>query len=384
MVDWDQVDRLRSKGWDWDRVAADPKVGFHADSDVGDSGRALRSLYYQRRSKGQRRPAKAEGGSGGKAADEERQSKWTLARIGWFLVPLLGIWFALAYAFPSPVGVYVPAIPLLGLLLAVAGFILAFGLLRTDDRWNRAARTTLIAGLVLGAVVAGMLGLVATLNGCPSLPPVSGGEPQGWEKANGPAWTQNGAPVLFFYGSVACPFCSAASWSIKMALDRFGTLSGTSYLSSKADDYAPHTPEVVLAGTSYQSQYLSFIALESTDDNNIVAPSPTSCVEQAYVAAYNPGGSVPFLVVNGQFIHVGATVEPASLGSGNPNPPYTGWVPLTPQEVQSQIDAKSGTAYDAIAPAAFLLEAFIVKTNGMQPGPVATDPNVVNYLNQIS
>ena len=60
MVDWDQVEKLRSKGWDWERIASDPKVGYSADSDVGDPGRALRSLYYQRRSKAQRRPGRSE------------------------------------------------------------------------------------------------------------------------------------------------------------------------------------------------------------------------------------------------------------------------------------------------------------------------------------
>ncbi|HEY6237740.1 MAG TPA: DUF929 family protein, partial [Thermoplasmata archaeon] len=241
MVDWDQVDRLRSKGWDWDRIADDPKVGFHADSGLGDSGRALRSLYYQRRSKSQRRPVKGETGASGKATVDEQQSRWTLARLGWLLVPLLGIWFVLAYFFPSPVGVYVPAIPLLGFVLAAAGFILAFGLLRTADRWNRSARNTVVIGLVLGLVIAGLIGLIATLNGCPSLPTVSSSQPAGWEKANGPAWTSNGVPVLFFYGSVACPFCSAASWSIKMALERFGTLSGTlpSFLQRDGPALAP-------------------------------------------------------------------------------------------------------------------------------------------------
>jgi hypothetical protein len=41
MVDWDRVEQLRSKGWDWERIAADPKVGFHPEASVHDEiGRA--------------------------------------------------------------------------------------------------------------------------------------------------------------------------------------------------------------------------------------------------------------------------------------------------------------------------------------------------------
>jgi hypothetical protein len=51
MVDWDRVEQLRSKGWDWDQIAEDEKVGFHPDASVHDPGRALRGLYHRQRSR---------------------------------------------------------------------------------------------------------------------------------------------------------------------------------------------------------------------------------------------------------------------------------------------------------------------------------------------
>ena len=56
MVDWDLVDKRRAKGWDWDRIAEDPKVGFHAEEAAGESrcGRCGPS-DYQRRSKAEGR-----------------------------------------------------------------------------------------------------------------------------------------------------------------------------------------------------------------------------------------------------------------------------------------------------------------------------------------
>lgn len=50
MTDWTRVDRLRAKGVNWDRVASDKKVGYHPPPGV-DPGRALKTTYYNRRSR---------------------------------------------------------------------------------------------------------------------------------------------------------------------------------------------------------------------------------------------------------------------------------------------------------------------------------------------
>ena len=387
MVDWDQVERLRSKGWEWARIAEDPKVGFHADSDAGDSGRALRALYYQRRSRAQRRPGRGEGASESKLDEEKAASKWGLARVGWLLVPLVAVWFVLALVFPSPVGVYVPAIPILGFLLAVAGFLLAFGLLRTDpsDRWTRAAKISLVTGLVLGAALAGVLGLVAFVNGCPSLPATTVSEPAGWQKVPGGSWKDSGSglPVWFYYGSIACPFCSASSWAMTLALQRFGTLTGTSYGHSSPSDVYANTPEVLLAGVGYQSQYYAAQINEATDDSRVTFPPPQGCVQQAYISAYDSCQTcgIPFVVIGGIYVHQGQLVDPASMGTGDPQ---RNWLADSPQQVQGQIDNQSGAAWNAIGPSAYLMEAFMVKLSGGQPQAVANDPNVAAYLRQIS
>jgi len=56
MVDRDRVEELRSKGWDWEKVAVDPKVGFHAAASAGDPGPTLRPLYHRCKAKGRRDP----------------------------------------------------------------------------------------------------------------------------------------------------------------------------------------------------------------------------------------------------------------------------------------------------------------------------------------
>ncbi|MCI4357497.1 MAG: DUF929 domain-containing protein [Thermoplasmata archaeon] len=382
MVEWDLVDRRRAKGWDWDRIAEDPKVGFHAEEGAGDPGRALRALYYARRSKTRKTSGDSErpDHSGTNGAPERGYS--LLALGGYVAVPLVGIWFLLALVYPSPVGVYLAAIPWVGLILAAAALLLAFGLLRSVERWNRAMRSALVVGIILGFVVSGVLAGVAVFQGCPVLKAASTQEPGGWVKAPNAEWTENGVPVFFFYGSIACPYCSASSWAMVGALNATGTLSGTYYGHSDSNpNDIPNTPEVVLATATLVSQYVALHVDESTDPQVITPPATPSCIDQAYVSAYDSTGGIPFVVLGGIYIHTNTLVDPLQLRT---TPGDASSNPLTPQQVQGEINAQSGAAWVAISPQMYLMEALLVKLNHGQPTGLANDPNVANYLKQIT
>ncbi len=49
MTDWTRVEKLRTRGMAWDEIADDPRVGFSSPSGT-DAGRALKALYFRRRS----------------------------------------------------------------------------------------------------------------------------------------------------------------------------------------------------------------------------------------------------------------------------------------------------------------------------------------------
>ncbi|HUJ77531.1 MAG TPA: DUF929 family protein [Thermoplasmata archaeon] len=369
MVDWDRVERLRGKGWDWDRIADDASVDFHADSGAGDPGRALRTLYYQRRSRAGRRGGGRGTGDGDRADD---RPKWSLLRASFILTPLVAVWFVLAYVFPSPVGVFVSAIPVLAIVLFAVVAVLAFSLFRATDRWNTTFRNGVVMGSILGLVIAGSVGLAAISEGCPSLTPVQSTEPGGgWTKAGNAAWTDGGAPVFFFYGAVACPYCSASSWSIWYALSKVGTVTGVQYGHSSSSDVYANTPEVILDALSVQSQYVSFQPAENHDPVQTVGPVPGSCVQQAYVSAYDSSG-IPFVVLNGQYIHQGTLVDPTQLAG----------LPAT--EVMEEIQNQSGTAWSLISPPAYWIMAYIVHLNGGNPQSVANIAQVQQDLSQIS
>lgn len=333
MVDWDRVEQLHAKGLSWEEIATDPKVGFHPDQSVSQAGPALRRLYHRRRSRAERH---IEAPPAPKRADAKAGRRWSLARIGYLVVPLVAIWFVAAFFVPSPVGLILPALPYIAIILAVGVFVLVFGLLRTTHRWSKVLRSTLVIGIVLGLVFTGLISLTAVLIGCPFLPSASAltGQPgPGWASTPSyvSAWQQNGLPVTYSYAATWCPYCSASSWAIWKALTEFQTgfggttmgIPGTTFGYSSPSDVYPSTPQIVLSSLQVNSPAAAFIATEDTTGVDGHVPGTSDCVQQAYVSAYS-GNAIPFLAVNGRYIHGGSSLVNACLllnyeGSGAGN-----------------------------------------------------------------
>jgi hypothetical protein len=381
VTDWDRVQRLRAKGLDWGSIAEDPKVGFTAPEGVEDPGRALKTLYLARRSRSKRTGKPLRDGARVVEMTESHEGRRrALAVVG--LIVLIGgiLWLALAVAYPIA-GFWVAAFPpqfpdilivvFVGLALVVVSVIMDVGVLAMD--WKKG----IVAGIVVGLVLSGVSVVVAQSAGVPSLSSSTTPEPNSWVKAANPVWTGGGKPVVFFYGSEACPYCSAGSWAIFEALQQFGTWSGTGYASSSPTDVYPNTPEVSLSGSSLASSYISWDPREDPDTQQINAPS-TDAVEHAYVSTYDSGGSIPFFVVGGVYIHVGSLVSPAVLQGLSAS-----------QVAQSMSTANpSDPVYSAVNGVAVYIEAFIVKvleTNGMTaPSSVTSNSEVQTALGNIS
>ena len=160
--------------------------------------------------------------------------------------------------------------------------------------------------------MAGLIGLSGILLfGCPYLPPSSAlsHEPDNWTAGHGISpWQENGKPVVYFYGATWCRYCSASSWAFYKAMTQFGTVTGATFssYSSPSDAAGPSTPEVVLAGVQLNSPTISWQVSEDTSGIQGTSVATSSCYQLAYVAAYG-GGTIPFGVINGQYVHAGAT-----------------------------------------------------------------------------
>lgn len=357
MVDWDRVDELRTKGWDWERIAADARVGFHPEASVREPGRALRALYHRQRSRKRRQEPPSPAAV--KKEAERRERRWSLVRAGYLLTPLFGVWFAVAFLDPAQAGLVLPAIPYLALGLAVAAFLLVFGLWRSQAaRWTKVFRSTAVLGVVVGLVIAGAIALSAALFfGCPYLPPASTAtsQPAGWTSVNAPAWKDGGLPVVYYYGATWCPYCSASSWAIWKALLEFGSISGNYTDYSSGGDVYPLTPEVALANAQLTSTTVAFQVSEDSSGNQGTVPPTANCVQQAYLNTYS-GGAIPFLVVNGQYVHGGASlVSPANLQP---------WAGSGASAVAQSVLSETGTPWTYVQTAAWWVMAFMAKSTG--------------------
>ncbi|MGP8078228.1 MAG: DUF929 family protein [Thermoplasmata archaeon] len=369
MVDWDRVDELRSNGESWGDIAADSKVGFHPEASAGDPGRALRALYHREKA---RRERQGPVPTPKKRPAAEHKKRWTLVRVGYLAVTVVGIWCLLAYVAPSPIGLLVPAFPYLALALAGVAFLLIYALWRTrDPRWSDILRGTVIWGVVLGMVLAGMVGLVGLLAfGCPYLPPASAvpavnNEPD-WHGGSGlPTWSENGKPVVFYYGATWCPYCSASSWAIWKALTKFGTVSGAYTSYSSSTDRFPSTPEMVLGSAQISSS--SPLSLQVSEYagpvDGQVAPT-SSCFQLAYVTAYS-GGSIPFLTIGGKYVHGGT-----SLIDPNVFKTYEGTGAST---VQADVAGETGAPWTDVQNETWLIMTFVVKCAGVPMNTLAAE-----------
>lgn len=206
--------------------------------------------------------------------------------------------------------------------------------------------------------------------------PATTPEPQGWEKVSEPSWQQGGVPVLFFYGAAWCPYCASSSWPVYAALAAFGNFSGNAALGySGSREVYPNTPEVLLGNWRYSS---SWIALQAVDPNVTVGtfPSTTNSEQAFYVATYS-GGSIPFVVLNGQYVHGGSTLIPPSSMSV--------WAGTGAQTVLNQVNTESGNAWTRIENQTFVIEALMLLANGGHgPAAVVSNPNVQAWVLRIS
>jgi hypothetical protein len=102
VTDWERVEKLRSKGETWSDIAADEKVGFQAP-DGTDPGRAIKSLYLTRKSRGRtgRRAERRSRGDTGKVESEHPRRSLAIGIIAIVIVVGL-ITGYLVFYHPSP------------------------------------------------------------------------------------------------------------------------------------------------------------------------------------------------------------------------------------------------------------------------------------------
>jgi hypothetical protein len=122
----------------------------------------------------------------------------------------------------------------------------------------------------------------------------------------------NGHPEVFYYGAEYCPFCAAERWPMIVALSRFGTFSGLKTTTSSSTDVYPNTPTFTFHAATYTSQYIDFVAVETTDRDRNPLESPTPA-QQAIVNQYDTTRTIPFVDFGNLYAFSGAMYRPDIL-----------------------------------------------------------------------
>ncbi len=140
--------------------------------------------------------------------------------------------------------------------------------------------------------------------------------------------TRRGRPELLTMNLAWCPHCAADSWSLAMALSRFGVLtglrvidSGTHYCVLVSDPCAltgrpapcfPHTHGLSFLRARYRSAYLSFapIVLQDVAGHNIEEPTRK---EGSALNSFDRHGQTPAVDIGGDFGFVNSGFSPGIL-----------------------------------------------------------------------
>ena len=187
----------------------------------------------------------------------------------------------------------------------------------------------------------------------------SGQGATGLTPEKGSPLTAGGKPEMLYIGAEYCPFCAAERWSMILALSRFGSFSGLTYMESSSSDAFANTPTFSFRNAIYTSNYVAFVSVEIQDRNHGTLQTPTS-QEQSFMNSYDSAGSIPFVDIGNQTgnqyvtFNGGAQFQP-SIFSGN-------WT-----QIASQLNDPTTPIAKAVDGAANYVITAICKVDGGNP-----------------
>lgn len=130
-----------------------------------------------------------------------------------------------------------------------------------------------------------------------------------------PLKRSTGNSLVFFMGAGFCPFCAAERWAIVEALRNFGTWEGlVEDKSAGHDEKYLNVPTLSFAKARYSSEFVEFLGRE-TADRNFEPLQELDAKDFEILDTFNPDQIIPFLLIDGQFMQVGAGYSPKLLES---------------------------------------------------------------------
>jgi hypothetical protein len=171
-------------------------------------------------------------------------------------------------------------------------------------------------------------------------------------------------PASFFWGAEWCPYCGATSWSLIVALSRFGHFNQLYEIVSSPDDYAANTPSLTFYMSTYTSTYLTFTGYEDEGPfQGQVLDAPPRPI-QRLLNKYNQQGAYPFVDIGNLTFLSGSTFDPAALSH------------LTQSQIAYNLRAPNAVTR-AIVASANLFSAGICAHDGEKPAVVCKSSGVI-------
>jgi hypothetical protein len=190
----------------------------------------------------------------------------------------------------------------------------------------------------------------------------------GLTSERGSSLTAGGKPEMLYIGAEYCPFCAAERWSMIVALSRFGSFSGLTYMESSSSDKFANTPTFSFRNANYASNYISFVSVETQDRDHGTLQTPTP-QEQSFMNTYDSAGSIPFVDIGNQTgnqyvtLNGGSQFQPSVLSGLN-------WT-----QIGSQLNDPNSAVAKAVDGAANYLITAICKVDGGNPSTVCSQSN---------
>lgn len=198
-----------------------------------------------------------------------------------------------------------------------------------------------------------------------------------------------GKPELLTVNTGWCPHCVANSWSLAIALSRFGTLSGLRRIDSGtlygtkfgANPSYPHTRGLSFLSTRLRSTRLAFVArvLQGVRGD---AVEHLTAAEQRAVNAFDRRGSVPAVNVGGVFGFVGGAYATETL-SGQSWLQIARAVQTPSSPIAQAVDGLANVFTAAICtatknrPATVCMSAAVTAVSARLPQPPAEPPGTI-------
>lgn len=175
-------------------------------------------------------------------------------------------------------------------------------------------------------------------------------------------------PEVLYVGAEYCPFCAVTRWGLIIALMRFGSFSNLHYMVSNTtnEPELPGVPTFTFYNSAYNSNYLSFVAVE-TETNTEKPLQQITGGQSAIFSKYDPTGGIPFIDFGNGSIQDGAPVSPeVLLGQG--------W-----NTTLENLTHTNTSISESIVGSADVFTAQICRITNMTPASVCSQP----YINTI-